>query len=92
MTENNYLHMADLLIAHKSQINCCYKAFQIALEDGHFKLVKLLSKNIYEINNFILGFASSYGNLEIVKFLIKKGANIKVKYNYALRMAAEMAI
>lgn len=67
-TENDYSHVAYFLIVHKSQLN--YHAFHMALNGEKYALIKFLNNN--HEDNFIFRFASSQGNLKIVKFLVKK--------------------
>lgn len=61
-------------------------SFNLACEKGHFKIVKLLVENGYDINSdYNSGFliACEKGNYKIVKYLIEKGINVnKIPKNY----------
>lgn len=64
------------IIFFKSQLNFYYITFLSALENGYSALVKFLSNYIMEVSYFIFQFASEHGDIEIIKFLIRKNINL----------------
>ena len=65
-----------------------------ACKNKHLPVVKYLfehDKNVYIDYNYNndLNLACEYGNLEIVKYFIEKGADIHNQHNQALRIASE---
>ena len=88
---------------HRAMINCRnysgQTALDIAIINGNYPCVILLIQGGAEINpiatsndsEFPLYLAVKAGNLEIVKLLIKNGANLKAKYSND-RTALHMAV
>ena len=71
--------------------SCCLLAKKLQLEScrGNLDNVKILVKEIgvHANDNIALKCASRYNRLEIVKFLVKNGADIHAQNDYALSTA-----
>ena len=95
--------LLEKLDDHRAMINCRnysgQTALDIAIINGNYPCVLLLIQGGAEINpiaasndsEFPLYLAVKAGNLEIVKLLIKNGANLKAKYSND-RTALHMAV
>lgn len=64
-------------------------ALHLAIENGHFKVIKFLIKKDAKcsVNNYAFNCVVKKGNLKIVNFLIKKGANIRDDNYIVLKLA-----
>ena len=49
----------------------------------------IADEDITAENNYALNWASENGHLEVVKYLVKKGANVTAANNYPLKWASE---
>ena len=60
-----------------------------ACSAGNLELVKqLITRNGFDVRHYSVRWASAYGHLEIVKYLVSQGANVCYNNNIAVRYAA----
>jgi len=68
------------------------QALKLATENGYYPAVCLLIEeggaNIYNSNNYALRIAASRGYLDIVKYLVSKGADVAANNNFAVSHSA----
>ena len=80
--------LTKLEIIHKDESNM----IQLACQNGHIEIVKLLIQNNVNIHVYCdlpIAIASSNGHIEIVKLLIQNNANINARNDRALELACQ---
>jgi len=91
--KKNYFSIIQLLKKNEELIKPSYKKLLEASRDGNLKkVIKYFESSIFDINqkdtsedstgDTALGYACKYGHLEIVKFLVEKGADINQKNDF----------
>lgn len=69
----------------------CYNAHDLAVQFGHFDILKYLvdkGADIFVGRDFAVRSACGYGHLKIVKYLVSIGADITADKNYAIEWAS----